>query len=171
MDAELIPLSNAGRSTRRCGAKAANLGAAIVAGFRVPPGVVLTAGDVTPDIVARLTAELERLGTVAVRSSGEAEDGASASYAGQYETVLDVQGIDAVLDAVRTCRDSANAPRVAVYRSATGDTATGEGGAAIAPLALVIQRMVPADVAGVAFGAGSGDRGRSGRHRGGAGPR
>ena len=152
MDAELIPLSDAAGSTHRCGAKAANLGAAIVAGHRVPPGVVLTAGDMTPDVVARLTAELERLGAVAVRSSGEAEDGGSASYAGQYETVLDVHGIDAVLDAVRACRDSANAPRVAVYRSATGDPSTGDGGAAVAPLALLIQRMVPAEVAGVAFG-------------------
>ncbi len=152
MDAELIPLADAAGSIHRCGAKAANLGAAIVAGHRVPPGVVLTAGDVTPDVMARLTAELERLGAVAVRSSGEAEDGGRASYAGQYETVLDVQGIDAVLDAVRVCRDSANAPRVAAYRSATGDHSTREGGAAIAPLALLIQRMVPAEVAGVAFG-------------------
>ena len=152
MDAELIPLSDAAGATHRCGAKAANLGAAIVAGHRVPPGVVLTAGDVTPDVVARLTAELERLGTVAVRSSGEAEDGGSASYAGQYETVLEVQGIDAVLDAVRACRDSALAPRVAAYRSATGDPATRDGGAAIPALSLLIQRMVPAELAGVAFG-------------------
>lgn len=152
MNAELIPLSDAAGSIHRCGAKAANLGTALVAGHRVPPGVVLTAGDMTPDIVARLTTEVGRLGTVAVRSSGEAEDGGSTSFAGQYETVLGVQGIDAVLDAVRVCRKSANATRVSVYRSATGDPTTSDSGAAIAPLALLIQRMAPAEVAGVAFG-------------------
>lgn len=46
-----------------------------------------------------------RLGqpAVAVRSSGTAEDLASASFAGQHETVLDVQGSQALLDAVRVC--------------------------------------------------------------------
>lgn len=83
---------------------------------------------------------------VAVRSSGVAEDLADASFAGQYETVLGVRGPHEVLDAVRRCVRSADAERVRVYgeRRAYG---------ASAPMAVLVQRLVQADAAGVAFSA------------------
>lgn len=77
------------------GGKAAGLGAVLAAGARVPEGVVLTVG------VAEMTANERRSlleaaagelggGSFAVRSSGVSEDGAERSFAGIYETVLDV---------------------------------------------------------------------------------
>ena len=52
-----------------------------------------------------------------MRSSATAEDLAGASYAGQYETVLDV-GLDELAEAVRRVFDSAASARVAAYRQA-----------------------------------------------------
>ncbi len=85
---------------------------------------------------------------MAVRSSGVAEDLGGASYAGQYETVLGVDDGDALCAAVRTCLASAETERVRAYG---GDSA---------PMAVLVQRQVPADAAGVAFSANpvTGDR-------------
>jgi pyruvate,water dikinase len=90
---------------------------------------------------------------LAVRSSGVAEDLPGASFAGQYETVLGVRGEDALTHAVRRCWASAFGSRVAAYRAAHGP-----GGSV--GLAVLVQRLVPADAAGVAFTANplNGDR-------------
>jgi phosphoenolpyruvate synthase/pyruvate phosphate dikinase len=77
------------------GGKAARLGELIAAGARVPDGLVLTlaAGELTAgDRRPLLGASAEELGSghFAVRSSGIAEDGTERSFAGVYETVLDV---------------------------------------------------------------------------------
>jgi pyruvate,water dikinase len=157
----LIALAEAADATPEAGVKAANLGAALLAGFPVPDGVVLTAetvaaadGPLPEALDEALRRALERLGgRVAVRSSALAEDLHDASFAGQYETVLDVQGLDALLSAIRHCRSSASAERVAAYRS---ERAADSGGG----MAILIQRMVPAQAAGVAFTANpvTGDR-------------
>jgi phosphoenolpyruvate synthase/pyruvate phosphate dikinase len=78
------------------GGKAASLGELLAAGVRVPDGVVLTAAaaDMTPDerrTLVRAGAADLGIGPFAVRSSGIAEDGAEHSYAGIYESVLDVR--------------------------------------------------------------------------------
>ena len=82
---------------------------------------------------------------VAVRSSATAEDLPGASFAGQQDTYLDVTGVDNVLDAVHRCWASLWTDRAVAYRSAQGID-----GAAVA-LAVVVQRMVDATVAGVLF--------------------
>jgi pyruvate,water dikinase len=92
------------------------------------------------DEVAAALAQLGD-GPVAVRSSGVAEDLPDASFAGQYETLLNVQGVEAVLEAAATCVASATDARLAMY------------GQAIRPMAVLVQRMVDADAAGVAFSA------------------
>ncbi|HEV8596833.1 MAG TPA: PEP/pyruvate-binding domain-containing protein [Candidatus Dormibacteraeota bacterium] len=135
----------------RVGTKAANLADLLRAGFPVPRGVVLTpdafgpTGGLTAEAERALVAELAAFGDgpLAVRSSGVAEDRPEASFAGQYETVLDVRGMSAVLDAVRRCRKSAQASRVGEYAATRGE----HGG----ELAVLIQTLVPADTAGVAF--------------------
>jgi len=127
------------------GGKAARLAAALQAGHPVPPGFVLTtAAFASDDPYAGLEAALDALGgVVAVRSSGVAEDLEGASFAGQYETVLDVRGAGAVLDAVQRCLRSASSERVRAYRESKG--------LGPAPMAVLVQRFVPARAAGVAF--------------------
>jgi phosphohistidine swiveling domain-containing protein len=82
---------------------------------------------------------------VSVRSSATAEDLPEASFAGQQETLLNVIGLEAVLAAVQRCFASLWTDRATQYRSSLG----------IAPasvrLAVVVQRMVEAEVAGVLF--------------------
>ncbi len=84
-------------------------------------------------------------GAVAVRSSATAEDLAEAAFAGQQETFLNVIGEEALLDAVRTCWASLWSERAILYRARQNiDQAS-------VKLAVVVQKMVLADVAGVMF--------------------
>jgi pyruvate,water dikinase len=82
---------------------------------------------------------------VAVRSSGTAEDLAEASFAGLHDTFLDVTGTAEVVEAVRRCWASLWNPRAAVYRHNNGFDQLA------ARLAVVVQVMVDAEVAGVMF--------------------
>jgi pyruvate,water dikinase len=95
----------------------------------------------------------------AVRSSATAEDLAGASYAGQYETVLDVR-LDQLPKAVRQVVDSAASARVAAYRQAHPQAALADPPGSGAGMAVLVQVMVPANAAGVAFTANplTGDR-------------
>src|SRR6266699_2042934 len=82
---------------------------------------------------------------VAVRSSATAEDLPFASFAGQQDTYLNIVGDDAVLDAVRRCWASLWTDRAVSYRASKRiDQRT-------VRLAVVVQRMVEASVAGVLF--------------------
>jgi phosphoenolpyruvate synthase/pyruvate phosphate dikinase len=82
---------------------------------------------------------------VAVRSSATAEDLPDRSSAGQYESILDVQGFDACDQAIRQCWLSLWSDRAFVYRKANGiDHAT-------ARMAVIVQRMIAAEVSGIAF--------------------
>ncbi|MGH3936223.1 MAG: PEP/pyruvate-binding domain-containing protein [Pseudonocardiaceae bacterium] len=154
----------------RVGCKAATLGELLRAGFPVPDGAVLTTSALEHALAAAgldATASPEQVQTVvvpdvstgalprgplAVRSSGVEEDRPDASYAGQYETVLGV-AVDDLPNAVRRCWASAFCPQVAAYRAANGREP--------APaMAVLIQPMVAAEAAGVAFSADpvTGDR-------------
>ena len=82
---------------------------------------------------------------MAVRSSATAEDGAVASFAGQQETILGVQGEQEVVVAVGRCWASLDTERAVAYRKHQG---VDEDGLA---MAVVVQRLVPAEVAGVLF--------------------
>ena len=134
------------------GTKAATLAVLSSRGFAVPEGFVITtdaceriraAAEVPQDVWAEVLSHLEHLGhgPVAVRSSASAEDLAGESFAGQYETVLGVEGPEALADAIAQCLASATSERVRAYR----------GSDAPARMAVLVQRMVPADAAGVAF--------------------
>jgi phosphohistidine swiveling domain-containing protein len=82
---------------------------------------------------------------VAVRSSATAEDLPEASFAGQQETFLNIEGAGAVLDAVKRCWASLWTARAIGYRARHGIEAEGLS------LAVVVQRLVPAEAAGVLF--------------------
>ncbi|RBQ16295.1 pyruvate, water dikinase [Spongiactinospora rosea] len=126
------------------GGKAAGLGEMIRAGERVPAGFCLTAGSGPPP-EEELLGAYRRLGggRVAVRSSATAEDLPEASFAGQQDTYLDVEGPGPLLDAVRRCLDSLNNERAVAYRA--------RAGIAEAAMAVVVQRMIDPVAAGVMF--------------------
>ena len=135
------------------GGKAAQLGELVAAGARVPGGVVLTiatgrmSADERRPLLEAAVADLGS-GPFAVRSSGIAEDGSERSFAGMYETVLDVSA-DALPAAADRVLASAQAARAKVY----GAPASGQ-------MAVIVQRMVAPAAAGVALTADpiSGDR-------------
>jgi phosphohistidine swiveling domain-containing protein len=93
--------------------------------------------------------------TVAVRSSSTREDDEAASGAGLHLTVLDVASEDALLDAVRACWASLYTPAVLAYLRARAQRAAAVGARPTAAesvqVGVVVQAMVPADVAGVLF--------------------
>lgn len=82
---------------------------------------------------------------VAVRSSATAEDLEDASFAGQQETFLNVQGEEELLTAIRKCWVSLWSPRAIHYREQRQIKHLEVS------MAVVIQEMIPAEVAGVAF--------------------
>lgn len=155
----------------KVGQKAATLADLINAGFAVPEGIVLTTdafvdcrdggggGDPqghsvgTASLVsAAITKIAEHFAgdTVVVRSSAIDEDLPHASYAGQYDSILDVRGEADLRAAVTKCWASANAGRARAYRSTRSTS-----------MAVLVQRQLSPDIAGVAFTANpvTGDRG------------
>ncbi|MBU0704191.1 MAG: hypothetical protein KKC18_10045, partial [Chloroflexi bacterium] len=84
-------------------------------------------------------------GGVAVRSSALAEDSATASFAGQHETFLEISGVDALLAAVRRCWASLWSERALTYRHHLGRVVDAPA------MAVVVQQMVSAAQSGVAF--------------------
>jgi pyruvate,water dikinase len=96
-------------------------------------------------------------GAVAVRSSGAEEDGARHSFAGQFDSFLNIRGLDQVTTHVRRCWASAFCERSLRYR-ARHRLPPGEAGVAV-----VVQRMVPAERSGVLFTADPAN-GRTDRH-------
>jgi pyruvate,water dikinase len=154
------------------GGKGASLATMTGHGLSVPPGFVITStafaaavdaeelrslirsddlegarklvGAATPP-KAEIAAELAKLaGAVAVRSSACAEDSADASYAGQQETYLGVEGLDQVLLAVVDCWLSFFSDRAVFYRREKGSLQDVD-------IAVVVQQMVAARKAGVLF--------------------
>jgi phosphohistidine swiveling domain-containing protein len=130
------------------GNKAYRLARLKAIGLPVPDGLVLTAGFLSR--IAGLDARQRRRALariwrgvaarrIAVRSSAAAEDGADASFAGVFETVLDVEraGLDAAISKVTSSFESA---RAASYRG---------GGAGAANV--LLQPMVAARWSGVLF--------------------
>ena len=157
----------------RAGGKGASLARMCALGLPVPPGFVvpseclaaalpdggtalraalpdagraqqIVAAAEPPAAVAGAYAGLGADPPVAVRSSACAEDSEVASYAGQQETYLHVRGPDAVRDRVRDCWASFFSERAVFYRQRKGSLDD-------LAMAVVVQQMVSADVAGVLF--------------------
>jgi phosphohistidine swiveling domain-containing protein len=110
---------------------------------------LFTAAQTPPDVasdIALAYAELTgRDPVVAVRSSATAEDLPEASFAGQQDTFLNVQGAEEVLKAVKRCWASLWTARAIGYR------ARHDIGPEGLSLAVVVQTLVPAETAGILF--------------------
>jgi phosphohistidine swiveling domain-containing protein len=157
------------------GGKGATLARLFQAGLPVPPGYVLSpeacavflaAQHVSPthspdairqtlrtaSLPAALEAELRTALAAlpaaphgwAVRSSAVSEDHATTSYAGVYESFLEVPDAD-LWAYIRACWASWWSERAVAYRRQVGETE------ATPRMAVVLQHMVPARCAGVAF--------------------
>jgi rifampicin phosphotransferase len=136
------------------GGKGLSLGLMAAAGLPVPPGFCVTTlayrqsnPNINPALLEMLVSSYRELGDglVAVRSSATSEDGAAASFAGQQETILGVEGEAALKEAVERCWRSLHTERAKAYRQRQG---IDESGLA---MAVVVQRLVHAEVAGVLF--------------------
>ncbi|KUO49101.1 MAG: phosphoenolpyruvate synthase [Desulfitibacter sp. BRH_c19] len=137
------------------GGKGAMLARMFQGGFPVPEGFV-----VLPSVFQdeRLTDEAwdevrVHLQTVrknkaevlfAVRSSALSEDSAQAAFAGEFETVLNVNTDEEILKAIHAVYKSRQSERVKVYSSVQGMDQTHQ-------IAVVIQLMVPSEISGVLF--------------------
>ena len=103
--------------------------------------------DVRSSIIAgyeRLTSLAGASGIVAVRSSATVEDSAQFSFAGMFESFLNVRGRDAVVSRVKDCWASGFGARVLFYRLKQRLPAE-------FPLGVVVQRMVDSEKSGVIF--------------------
>lgn len=133
------------------GGKGAQLGAMLAAGLPVPEGFCVTTEafrrGMDDSVRQAIVAACESVGrsAVAVRSSATAEDLPEASFAGQQDTFLNVVGETAVVEAVEGCWRSLFTDRAVAYRRDRGIPSD-----AVA-MAVVVQRMVNADAAGVLF--------------------
>ncbi|OBF93821.1 phosphoenolpyruvate synthase [Mycobacterium sp. 852002-51163_SCH5372311] len=108
--------------------------------------LVIKAG-VSDDVRDQLLHSYRDLGAncvVAVRSSATGEDGRDASFAGMNQTVTNVTGEDALIDAVTRCWASLFTPRVVTYRASRGFLAD-------PAMAVVVQQMIASEQSGVAF--------------------
>ena len=126
------------------GGKARNLAILTQNGFPVPSGfVVSTKAFKSKELIKEAIEEIERLidrdSLYAVRSSAMVEDAENESWAGQFESFLNVKSKD-IIDKIYECHNSKK-ERAISY-------ANGED---VFDIAVVVQEMVNAEYAGVAF--------------------
>ncbi len=123
-----------------------------------PEGRRKTLSEIRQDIIEcllsekttdEMTREYESLGerVVAVRSSATAEDLSGQSFAGQYDTYLGVSGLSECLRSVKRCWASLWTDRSFEYRGKYGVNHLD------VDMAVIVQKLVPADASGVLFGA------------------
>ncbi len=147
---EVVPLAKA-RATGVFGSKAVGLGEAEREGLPVPPGVALS-GSIVEAVaageeaaIAKVTKSVRPLqAPFAVRSSAVDEDGATASFAGQHVTLLNVPAVKELTSALRDIWWSANSDSAITYRQRIGLFTRPSVG-------VVIQTLLDPDVAGVMF--------------------
>ncbi|MHC1770313.1 MAG: PEP/pyruvate-binding domain-containing protein [Flexilinea sp.] len=124
-------------------------------GYSVPDGCILlpgafSQGDLNSESWIQVKKQLSRLRagrqiSFAVRSSALQEDSARASFAGAFESVLDVRSDEEIREAVRVVLKSGQSARVQSYSQAQGLAGNDH------PVAVVVQKLIQPDFAGVLF--------------------
>jgi phosphohistidine swiveling domain-containing protein len=154
VDTMLVPL-NQRTDTAMLGNKARNLQRLQQLGTPVPetyciPWSVHDAYRLDPTgvdtaLAAQIDLILRPERAYAVRSSANAEDALGSSFAGQFQSFLNVQGTQAILEAVKMVWDSLQRDTILQYLDLHG----------IAPdtlkMGVLVQEMVPPQISGVAF--------------------
>ena len=171
----IVPLVRAAADTS--GGKAGPLGALLRAGLPVPDGFVvpleayrravvlrgrapgpsgrsdgvrdrLESRALSAELLAALGPAVDGLGDVplAVRSSADDEDTGQTSAAGRYESVLAVRGVTEVVKALRACWVSLHSSRPIGNRGPGAGSGHGDPA-----MAVIVQRLVDAEIAGVMF--------------------
>ncbi|MBN1641118.1 MAG: phosphoenolpyruvate synthase [Anaerolineae bacterium] len=138
------------------GGKGGSLARLYQAHYPVPDGFVIlpaafAADGLAPEAWAAAWVQLDRLraaagdrAAFAVRSSAMGEDSAQASFAGEFETVLNVQTDEQVREAIDVVYRSRQSERAQAYSQAKGLSAAHE-------IAVVVQVLVDAERSGVLF--------------------
>ena len=127
------------------GGKARGLHELIRLGYQVPRAFIIT--DIDDDESYDEAVEkylIEGMGDVSVRSSATLEDGTDFSAAGQFATLLNVCGAEALREAARQCRASLHSVTAQHYASTFLRDAESR-------MTIVVQQMVRAKCAGVIF--------------------
>jgi pyruvate,water dikinase len=88
---------------------------------------------------------------LAVRSSAIAEDSTAASFAGEFESILDVKADEQMWQAIHTVYQSRESERVRAYTIAQGLEPHTEADEIGHEMSVIVQEMVPAAYAGVLF--------------------
>ncbi len=164
---------------KKVGGKAATLARLYQAGYPVPNGFIIAPDAFVDGKLVDWSGVETALGRlwnddghfdgvahkrfpVAVRSSARSEDSANASYAGEFESVLNCTTADEIRQAIQTVYTSQFSSRVAAYKEAIDTPPTSDQDASAFPdweqstnsrsaIAIVVQKMVPAELAGVLF--------------------
>jgi pyruvate,water dikinase len=141
----VLPLENI--VDEAVGGKAKGLAKLITLGLDVPHGFVIINAK-TGEYPYDLSSAYAALGGgfVAVRSSALGEDAGDNSFAGQFETILNVEGEVALKKAIDACVDSLKNERAAAYQQ-------GRDHEQESTMCVVVQNMVDAMFAGVLFSA------------------
>lgn len=113
--------------------------AALIGGARLPDEIQEQASEAYDELVS-----LSGVAS-AVRSSAISEDAAGASFAGLYESYLNVMGASQVLSSIKLCYSSLWSERAVRYRALKGQ---GVGGDA---MAVVVMGLVRSETSGIAF--------------------
>jgi phosphoenolpyruvate synthase/pyruvate phosphate dikinase len=141
----VLPLRDA-NELYMVGGKALALGKLIQADFNIPNGFVITTmiQQMTPEAEAEILAAFDDLHAnhVAVRSSAAVEDSRNATWAGQFDTYLNVSR-EELIEKIKLCWSSRESERVKAY-ALHHHTEVGR-------VAVIIQAMVQSEASGIAF--------------------
>lgn len=130
------------KDIQEVGGKASNLGELIKLGFNVPKGFVCTSKENIEDIY-NMYNKL-KLDKVAVRSSAICEDGTQNSYAGQFETFLNINK-EEIIKSIEKCYDSNKSENIKGYineKNIVDDNTK---------VSVIVQEMIDGDISGVMF--------------------
>jgi len=129
----------------KIGGKASALARISCAFGNIPTWFVVGVDGATESDVKQALSDFDNGTLFAIRSSALVEDGTDNSFAGQFETFLDIPKSE-VYEHIQLVRKSAESQRVQTYMGERGIDASQHP-------AVLVQKMVRADFAGVAFGA------------------